>query len=415
MTHLEIEAGPEKGRRLRIPPQGGARVGRDSGNDIVLNDLALSRFQCRFFCKGAELWVTDLGSTNATEVNGKAVQSVPLAVGDRIVMGQSTLVVRPPDSGEEMPDLGLGPKPEAKPDRRPGRRTLLWTAVALLCAGVAVLVLIKYPGRVPSVRVAATNQPPTGLEIRYEKVQASAANIFRYELTLRNGTMAIRVDDLSNDRHIGQEKKVDPLMLGALADALDATGFFELQEEYSGLAKDIFDAWDITLTIGARTHRVRVANRVEPEAFAKARARLEDSSRTEMGLAALALPPDKLVELAKESLLQGRKLYDEREVQFANLQRAIHSYREAEVYLETVEPKPDFYPQVITGREDCRRLLQAAYDDHDFRADRAIKLRDWPEASKQLRIIMEMIPDREDKRYQQAQQRILDVQRYLGK
>jgi pSer/pThr/pTyr-binding forkhead associated (FHA) protein len=44
--------------------------------------------------------VADLGSTNGTRVNGRAVQSAPLSDGDVVEMGGSRLVFRDPESGQ---------------------------------------------------------------------------------------------------------------------------------------------------------------------------------------------------------------------------------------------------------------------------------------------------------------------------
>ena len=114
-------------------------------------------------------------------------------------------------------------------------------------------------------------------------------------------------------------------------------------------------------------------------------------------------------------MLQGQKLYDGKDIKYANLSLAIKAFKEADFYLETIDPKPDFYAQIVSGREDCKRQLQDIYDDRAFRAERAIKLRDWKEASNQLRIILELIPEREDTRNQQAQVKLLDVERHLEK
>jgi len=131
-------------------------------------------------------------------------------------------------------------------------------------------------------------------------------------------------------------------------------------------------------------------------------------------LAALARSPDELQRLARHAYLQGLKLYDEREVRDQNLSLAIRAYQEAENYLETIEPKPDFYPHIIAGRKDSERELQAKYEDRLFQAERAIKLQDWTEAARHLRVMCAMIPNRSDERNKQAMRELLDVERHLA-
>jgi len=424
---LEIESGPERGRQILLPAEG-VRVGRDSTNDVVIRDPALSRFQCRVYLgANGELRVADLGSTNTTEVNGAPIQDVQLMPGDWITIGETIIrVVGPapapaapaePAAGPpplEVPDLGLGAKPA-----RPRLPKTVWLGVLALLVVAGALVMAKALLGAPRKIRSADNAlvAPEQLDIQYEKVQATTNNIFRYELSLHAGHLFARIDNLDNARHVSKEQTADSKVLGKLARDLDNSGFFDLPAEVVALAPDpsLCESYDLTITIGPRTHRCRVVNRREPEAFAKARTTVEEFGRNMIpALLALPFPPEKLTELAQNSMLQGRKLFDEQNIKYSNLWDALKSFQEAEVYLETVEPKPDFYlPQIIAGREDCKRRLQDIYEDRAFRADRAIQLRDWKEASNQLRVILELIPDREDKRYQEAQTKLLDVTRHL--
>ncbi len=62
-------------------------IGRDPSNDVVAQNSAVSRRHAQFERKGADYWVTDLGSTNGTSVNGRRVQSQALSDGDIIRIG----------------------------------------------------------------------------------------------------------------------------------------------------------------------------------------------------------------------------------------------------------------------------------------------------------------------------------------
>lgn len=68
-------------------------IGRALTNDIVLDDLNVSRTHCELQRKNARFWgVADLGSTNGTLVNGKHIASVTLNEGDRITVGTTTFL-----------------------------------------------------------------------------------------------------------------------------------------------------------------------------------------------------------------------------------------------------------------------------------------------------------------------------------
>jgi tetratricopeptide (TPR) repeat protein len=227
--------------------------------------------------------------------------------------------------------------------------------------------------------------------------------------------LSARIDNLDNSRHTTKDKKLDAKVLEPLVNRLENTGFFGLEGEYKGLAKDLLDSYDLTITMGQRAKRVRIVNRVAPESFTKACAIIEAFGQAELGLGAIPMQPEKLIELARDAVLQGKKLWDEKEVNFGNIFKALKSYETADVYLETIDPKPDFYQDVVGGRSDTKKELQTRYEDRYFRAEKAIKIQDWQDASKHLRIILESIPDREDDRHKQAQVKLLDVERHLKK
>jgi pSer/pThr/pTyr-binding forkhead associated (FHA) protein len=67
-------------------------VGRSDDNTIVLDDLAVSSYHARVDRKGVDYILTDLQSTNGTFLNNTSVVSHRLSHGDRIVMGEYTLL-----------------------------------------------------------------------------------------------------------------------------------------------------------------------------------------------------------------------------------------------------------------------------------------------------------------------------------
>lgn len=449
-AQLLVESGPDKGMSIVVPPVG-ARVGRASGNDIVLTDPSLSRFHCRFYFKdGRALHVSDLASTNETLVNDRPSPDGHLRVGDRITIGETVIGVvhdgvagaapaaapaplrapgqaepsaatpaaRKPlevDLGLDRTDDGFEAARSLKP-KAPLRARVLVYGGAVLAAIAALAVaawLMKQPPA--TARRSAAAAGTGSLEIHYEKVEAGRKNIFRYAMKLEGGTVSVRIDNLQDGQHISREKKTDPKVIEALATSLEQSGFFQLTEEYQGLAPDVWDLADLTLVVNRRAHRVRVLNRLQPDAFKKAREEIEEFVRNELGLYALALPPEKLVELGRTAWLAGRKLFDEREVRHDNLSRTVKSLTEAESLVETLEPKPDFYEKAIALRGEAKRLLQTKYEDYLFRADRAIKLNDWKEANTHLQVLLETISERSDERYDKIYKKLVDVQRRLSR
>ena len=72
---------------------GGLTIGRATDNDLVAADGRVSRHHGRIVGRRGTLVYADLGSTNGSRVNGVPVTEVVLGVGDRLQLGDTTLVV----------------------------------------------------------------------------------------------------------------------------------------------------------------------------------------------------------------------------------------------------------------------------------------------------------------------------------
>ncbi|MDQ1711655.1 MAG: hypothetical protein QOE45_1105 [Frankiaceae bacterium] len=67
-------------------------IGRGSTAGLRLDDTGVSRQHAEVRREGDDVILVDLGSTNGTAVNGRHVERVRLAPGDRIELGRSVLV-----------------------------------------------------------------------------------------------------------------------------------------------------------------------------------------------------------------------------------------------------------------------------------------------------------------------------------
>lgn len=72
---------------------GGLTIGRSEDNDLVAHDTRVSRHHGRIAGRRGTLVYLDLGSTNGSRVNGEPVTEVVLGVGDRLEVGDTTIVV----------------------------------------------------------------------------------------------------------------------------------------------------------------------------------------------------------------------------------------------------------------------------------------------------------------------------------
>lgn len=323
------------------------------------------------------------------------------------------------DGGTDAIDLGLT-APEAVPagiDSQRIRRIVLWSAAALvllIAGGFALRHWLERPPPSPPLVPLERPAEDRRFELRYEKTDGSAENIFRYELVLDGrGHIAVSIDDLSQSRHVRRESDspVSEDLLRQLSRQIEQAGFFGLEGLYEGVAiPNTWEHYDLTVVLGRSVHRVRVTNRSEPDIFRQVRERIETFVRNELGLWAVEFPSERLEQMAHDAFLLGNRLVQERDIQPGNLFAAIRSYREATNLLETVEPKPAFFGQALAALRDATEELERRYTEQNFRADRAIRLGDWQLAARELRAILALIPDRTDQRYRDAERRLLDVE-----
>ncbi len=431
---LTVEAGPCKtGETFTLTPGRSQTLGRASQNPIAIPDPLLSRVHCRFEVVDGMLWVTDLESANQTTVNGEPVSHRRLIPGDTVGVGDTRLHVAAPGIAVPMPagdalpdvpaaapviDLGLN-APESSGASRHTLRPILYTVAAIVILLLCATFIMTSPDdddKRPENLPAAAPRDET-LQLIYEKVEASPESAFRYELTLSpERVLAVRIDDLSQNRTVRKEKALDSALIRDWVRVIESSGFFSLDNAYlaSSITSGETAIWDLTVIVGRRAHRVRVANRKEPEAFASLREKLETFGQSELGIWAIQYSAEKLTELARDALLVAQKRMDERDLRYGNIALALASFRDAEVCLETVDPKPAFFPQIVSGLEEALTELDRRHKEYRFLADRAINLQNWEDARTQLRVICELIPDRSDDRHKEASRKLLDVETRLN-
>ena len=420
---LMITNGDLAGRRFSVG-DGGLRLGRSSSNDIHMPDGELSRNHCLFETVGADgLRVTDLASANGTYLNGKALggDPSPLKVGDLVEVG-STVIRVVGETAETAPgqvDLGLGGSPSKKPDvkRRSPLANALW-AVAVLALGAAIYVVLVLPQGEPEAKpVALAEQEPVLEEASYEKVSADSEGIFRYAMTLNpDGRLSVTVDDLRREnRHMTKEAQLGEGPLSELRDILSWKALHEIDREYVGVEPDppSLDSRILKVVYTTRARTVKIVNMQEPEAFRTMREKLEAFVNNELGIWALQYSREKLVSLAEEAIELGKSKWNDRDVQYGNIHGAVAAFRAAIAYLETVNPKPDCIGDARRGLEESQTEMDRRYRDQRFLADQAIKLAQWDVAQRELTVLTEMVPDRNDDRNREAMAKLVDVEKRL--
>jgi pSer/pThr/pTyr-binding forkhead associated (FHA) protein len=86
-----VKRGPNAGSRFMMDRDSLA-AGRHPASDIFLDDITVSRRHAEFHCENGQFRIVDVGSLNGTYVNHQPVDSVVLATGDEIQIGNFRLV-----------------------------------------------------------------------------------------------------------------------------------------------------------------------------------------------------------------------------------------------------------------------------------------------------------------------------------
>ena len=67
-------------------------IGRSEGNDLIIDNLRLSRQHARISIENGQIVLTDLGSMTGTFVNGNKIQRHVLSSGDVVTLGDVSMV-----------------------------------------------------------------------------------------------------------------------------------------------------------------------------------------------------------------------------------------------------------------------------------------------------------------------------------
>jgi len=87
-------------------------IGREAGNDIVIEDPQVSRHHVKLTQQAASYIVEDLGSTNGTFIDGRRVMSpTPLSIGARLGLGDTVVLEVEPGMVTEQPQPMMSPPP----------------------------------------------------------------------------------------------------------------------------------------------------------------------------------------------------------------------------------------------------------------------------------------------------------------
>ena len=315
-------------------------------------------------------------------------------------------------------DLGL--KHEADEKAAQKRNPLL----PLILALSAIFVLILGAGLIftlGSEHNAAAKQPPKALvsaenlpfEFSYERLQITPNSIFRYRLTYEHdGTLAVdRIDLGGEERKVVKQVKLAEKARADLSKLLLSTNYAEIPSLLLGQSPDglSLDQQRLTIVRGS-TVWTREAENSTNASFNALVSRLEDFASAALDLLDLSLSTEELQQMCEERLRVARRYWEQRDLTEEKLYLAVQAYREANAYLETLNPKPTYAKDLEEELVIATQLLDERYDEAAFAVQQAKKTNQYAKAAEFLRKIMKMIPSQEDDRYRQASNDLLLIE-----
>ena len=125
---LVMRRGPTPGLVIELS-KSDMTIGRDLSNDLVINDVEISRKHVRLLLQGESYRIEDLGSTNGSFVNGQRLTGSHLLVpGDLVSLGEHVTLVYEtvaydPAATQVSASAGAGisPLPPAAPAKLPAK------------------------------------------------------------------------------------------------------------------------------------------------------------------------------------------------------------------------------------------------------------------------------------------------------
>lgn len=401
-------------------------------------------FHGRFFFKSDKtLWVTDFGAGEKTTVGGIPVDEYQLKTGELVEVGdtafriinarQDEAILEPPvgaapiekAKGHEEIDLGFSSHhahkkgtrthtKEGHPQKGSLVNRLMQLMVSLLVIGVVIYVALEAMKLAEPVNTQIA-PPKSSISLRYERVKGDSENVYRYQLDLDSkGMLKVVVDDLKGNRHVTEERQVsEPVML-LLASQLDESGFFEVDSDRIGISENKYDLHDLTIQRNFRHQRIKVLNRRPPEQIQRTISIIDDFALSEAGiLQSFYKSQAELMIMAKRSFDLAEAKFAEREVRIENYALAIKNYKDVIFFLETIDRKPAYHDKAERKLQEISDMQDQKFDDLMFQAEQATRLKDWESADKYLRRLSNLIPNRNDHRYDTIRSKMLNIEKYL--
>lgn len=366
----------------------------------------------------------DLLQANVNPQISKTVKSIPCP---------EPSLASPPktDASLEVPedlgaiDLGLGDPTDLDVSKKSASGSsskkilrLLIVALVALVTMIAMIILYEKMTKVDSAKdkdgmkgvesMTGTAQSKS-FDIAYEHLLIQPTAIFNYKLNFSSATGILSLHSESygeTDRSFEEKKQLSEQEQNRLRDVFIDCYYEQIPAQYPEKTMETcsLDRKHIHFVSG---HKVweRTSENYASHDYEKLCVALETCAGDLLNLKAAQYSVDELLNFAR-SYLDDAEAYWLRIAQGdENLCKSYENYCEAEAYLRTINPKPEFAKDIQRGVDKTRDLMDERYNDYKLTVDQAYYGRDEELEARALGKIMRLLPT-SDERYRQAETRL---------
>jgi pSer/pThr/pTyr-binding forkhead associated (FHA) protein len=246
-------------------------------------------------------------------------------------------------------------------------------------------------------------------DVTYEHLLISPQSVFSYRLTFASATglLILRSESIGDgDRSFEEQKALSEQEIVRLREVFINHHYERIPEQYPEQTTTpcTFDRKHLHIALGrnlwARTSENYASNDYEKLCLA-----LESCAGDLLNLKAAQYSIAELLDFARGHLDDAEAYWLRIAQGDDNLCKSYENYREAEAYLRTINPKPDFAKEIQRGIDKTSALMDERYNDYKLTVDQAYHGRDEALEARALSRIMRLLPAA-DERYRQAEMRL---------
>lgn len=378
---------------MEYPIKGEVTIGRTSDNSIVLQDRGVSRKHAIIREEGGVYTLEDLGSSNGTRLNGRRITMVEvLRDGDRIGIGEAVLLFMWPEgkvTEGETTIPGIHPKEEESGKKKLILSTRLKVVTVAFISFIVICCLLYFLKKGKGEEGVDYSEYP----VEYSDTDTFFNMIFGYgnndkthpdkviiNFEYIKGRVTLHYSAWQTDKAKEVEIKLNGHHIGYAP--LTTTYRYDIQVE---LPRNLLNPSQKNVLVFDNT-----LNPPAKDNWEIAHIKIEQSP---------LLSPDP--EKARSEFQIAMRLYNDRNVDPANLYEAQKHFMMVRDLLEMEEPKSQIYYDAISMIDKIGIELQKIFDDGIFSAERAYRYGDTEKAKYYLRQTLKYFPSIKDIRNRQ--------------